>query len=276
MRGRTAGITAATLLALLLLSSTTAQATPLPVSEVSIDGDVDLNNRVRYAFQTVPESVKYDIYYSDESFNNLTGIVPTASSVVGFPDAWIFVSEDPADDPSIQETLKFFRCWWSLTTIPENLAIDFQFEENWFEPTFSTGMPVIPPDAISVVCDLPGIVRGQEVYVATVAVGEDGSSTEEGLAVLSAITTAESERPPDPDMTPVYIAIGVIVGGLCLTALVLYFLSPSRRERSGYLFILPAILLLATLTFYPVGYGIYLSFGPPSKKLTDSFDEHEH
>ena len=23
-------------------------------------------------------------------------------------------------------------------------------------------------------------------------------------------------------------------------------------------------------------YGIYLSFGPPSKKLSDSFDEHEH
>ena len=174
MKGRTAGISATALLALLLLSIPTAQAAPPPVSEVSIDGDVDLNNRVRYAFQTVPDSAKYDIYYSDESFNNLTEIVPTPSSVAGFPDAWIFVSEDLADDPSSQETLKFFRCWWSLTTIPEDLATDFQFEEDWFEPTFSTGMPVLPPDAISVVCDLPGIVRGQEVYVATVAIGEDG------------------------------------------------------------------------------------------------------
>ncbi|MGB0629042.1 MAG: carbohydrate ABC transporter permease, partial [Candidatus Thalassarchaeaceae archaeon] len=199
-------------------------------------------------------------YYSDESFSNLSEIVPTASSVAGFPDAWIFVSEDQADDPSIQETLKFFRCWWSPTIIPETLATDFQVEEGWFEPTFSIGMPVIPPDATSVVCDLPGIVRGQEVYVATVAIDEDGRSVTEGLEVLSAITTAESERPPDPDMTRVYIAIGVIVGGLSLTAIVLYFLSPSRRERSGYLFVLPAILLLATLTFYPVGYGIYLSF----------------
>jgi len=24
------------------------------------------------------------------------------------------------------------------------------------------------------------------------------------------------------------------------------------------------------------GYGIWLSFGPPSKELTDSFDEHDH
>ena len=60
-------------------------------------------------------------------------------------------------------------------------------------------------------------------------------------------------------MTSVYIAIGVIVGSLCLTAAVLYFISPSKRERRIPV-ILPAILLLATLTFYPVGYGIYLSF----------------
>ena len=58
MKGQTAGITAAALLALLLFSIPTAQAAPPTVSEVSIDGDVDLNNRVRYAFQTVPEAVK--------------------------------------------------------------------------------------------------------------------------------------------------------------------------------------------------------------------------
>ena len=116
MKGQTAGITAAALLALLLLSIPTAQAAPPTISEVSIDGDVDLNNRVRYAFQTVPEAVKYDIYYSDESFDNLSEIVPTASSVAGFPDAWITVSEEAADDPSIQDTLKFFRCWWSQNT----------------------------------------------------------------------------------------------------------------------------------------------------------------
>ena len=103
-------------------------------------------------------------------------------------------------------------------------------------------------------------MRGQEVYIATVSVDANGEFTDDGLEVLSAITLAESAKPPDPDMTSVYIAIGVIVGSLCLTAAVLYFISPSKRERSGYLFILPAILLLATLTFYPVGYGIYLSF----------------
>ena len=77
MKGQMAGISATALLALLLLSIPTAQAAPPPVSEVSIDGDVDLNNRVRYAFQTVPDSAKYDIYYSDESFNNLTEMAMT-------------------------------------------------------------------------------------------------------------------------------------------------------------------------------------------------------
>ena len=103
MKGQMAGISATALLALLLLSIPTAQAAPPPVSEASIDGDVDLNNRVRYAFQTVPEAAGYDIYYSTETFSNLTEIVPTTSSVTGFPDAWITVSQEPADDPSIQE-----------------------------------------------------------------------------------------------------------------------------------------------------------------------------
>ena len=31
-------------------------------------------------------------------------------------------------------------------------------------------------------------------------------------------------------------------------------------------------LFLISMTIY----GIYLSFGPPSKKLDDIFDEHEH
>ena len=105
-------------------------------------------------------------------------------------------------------------------------------------------MPVIPTNATAVVCDLPGIVRGQEVYVATVTIGADGTSFQDNLNVLSAITLTESEKPPDPDMSQVYTAIGVIVGGLCLTALTLYLLPP--EERVGYLFVLPAILLLAT------------------------------
>ena len=246
------------LIALLLTSSTVTGAPPL-VTDTSIDGDVDLNNRVRYGFQAVDGSERYNIHYSDVPFTDLEESSYNGNSDPG-PQAWILVSQDPSDDPTSPDTLKFLLCWWSMDGLPDDLGGDFQADPNWQEPTFLVGMPVVPPEAVSVVCDLPGVVRGQEVYIATVSVDADGDYTGDGLNVLSAITLAESAKPPDPDMTSVYIAIGVIVGGLCLTAGVLYFLSPSRRERGGYIFVLPAILLLATLTFYPVGYGIYLSF----------------
>ena len=258
MRGKLAVSSAMALIALLLTSNAVAGAPPL-VTEVSIDGDVDLNNRVRYGFQTVEGSERYNIQYSDVPFTNLSESVYNGQSQPG-PQAWILVSPEPADDPESAETLKFLICWWAQLELPDSLAGDFQSNPDWREPTFQVGMPIVPPEAVSVVCDLPGIVRGQEVYIATVSVDANGEFVDEGLEVLSAVTLAESAKPPDPDMTSVYIAIGVILGSLCLTAAVLYFISPSKRERSGYLFILPAILLLATLTFYPVGYGIYLSF----------------
>ena len=258
MRGRLAVSSAIALIVLLLTSNAVAGAPPL-VTEASIDGDVDLNNRVRYGFQTVEGSEKYNIQYSDVPFTNLSESIYNDQLNPG-PQAWIMVSSEPADDPESAETLKFLICWWAQVVLPDSLAGDFQSDPDWKEPTFLVGMPIVPPEAVSVVCDLPGIVRGQEVYIATVSVDANGEFTDDGLEVLSAITLAESAKPPDPDMTSVYIAIGVIVGSLCLTAAVLYFISPSKRERSGYLFILPAILLLATLTFYPVGYGIYLSF----------------
>ena len=120
-------------------------------------------------------------------------------------------------------------------------------------------MPIVPPEAVSVVCDLPGIVRGQEVYIATVSVDANGEFTDDGLEVLSAITLAESAKPPDPDMTSVYIAIGVIVGSLCLTQQSCIS-SPQAREKGADTCSFCLRSYFSPLTFYPVGYGIYLSF----------------
>ena len=52
MRGKLAVSSAMALIALLLTSNAVAGAPPL-VTEVSIDGDVDLNNRVRYGLSLI-------------------------------------------------------------------------------------------------------------------------------------------------------------------------------------------------------------------------------
>lgn len=258
MGSRMAAISATSILALLLLTQVSA-STPPVVEDVQIDGEVGLNNRVRYVFSTVEGAAEYEIYYSNSYFSNVSSINPPETSVAGFPDAWLSVSDEQGEDPTVEETLKFMRCWWSSGPLDEALS-DIPISSNWSEPTFSSGMPLIPSQAYSIACDLPGIKRGQEVYIGVVAIGADESSVTEGLVVVSAITIAESAAPPKPNMMPVYIALGTIIGGLCLVVAVLYFLSPSRRDRQGYLLVLPSIILLATLTFYPVGYGIYLSF----------------
>ena len=120
------------------------------------------------------------------------------------------MSDEQGEDPTVEETLKFMRCWWSPDPLVEALS-DIPISSNWSEPTFSLGMPIIPNQAYSVACDLPGIKRGQEVYIGVVAIGADESSVTEGLVVISAITIAESAAPPKPNMMPVYIALGTII-----------------------------------------------------------------
>ena len=155
MRGRLAVSSAIALIALLLTSHAVAGAPPL-VTEASIDGDVDLNNRVRYGFQTVEGSERYNIQYSDVPFTNLSESIYNDQSNPG-PQAWIMVSSEPADDPESAETLKFLICWWAQVVLPDSLAGDFQSDPDWKEPTFLVGMPIVPPEAVSVVCDLPGL-----------------------------------------------------------------------------------------------------------------------
>lgn len=36
------------------------------------------------------------------------------------------------------------------------------------------------------------------------------------------------------------------------------------------------IATISAIVAVMTAYGIYLSFGPPSKQLDDSFDEHDH
>ena len=78
MRGWLAVSSAIALIALLQSSHAVAGAPPL-VTEVSIDGDVDLNNRVRYGFQTVEGSERYNIQYSDVPFTNYLKASTTAN-----------------------------------------------------------------------------------------------------------------------------------------------------------------------------------------------------
>ena len=122
--------------------------------------------------------------------------------------------------------------------------------------------PVIPATATNWTCDLGGMVPDQihfiEVYV------DLGGAFEPTLYYsVNASTSIADEIPPAPDTSPILFAIGSIVCSLiALLAFLRWKDAREGRNRSklAHAYIAPALIALAVLTFYPVLYGIWLSF----------------
>jgi len=117
-------------------------------------------------------------------------------------------------------------------------------------------VPLIPPSASSFNCTLTGMIPSK---IHNIEVFADGTS----IATFEASTDVVSEIPSSGDTSPVMFALGAIT--LSLIALLSY--SRWRDERQGkvnsrlaQIYIAPAMLALAILTFYPVIYGFWLSF----------------
>tara|TARA_B100001750_G_C15513634_1_gene605405 strand:- start:860 stop:3412 length:2553 start_codon:yes stop_codon:yes gene_type:complete len=117
-------------------------------------------------------------------------------------------------------------------------------------------IPLIPPPTTSFNCTLTGMVPSK---VHNIEVFADGVS----ILSLEATTDVVSEIPSSGDTSPVMFALGAIT--LSLIALLSYSRWKDEREgkvksRLAQLYIAPAMLALAVLTFYPVIYGFWLSF----------------
>ena len=123
--------------------------------------------------------------------------------------------------------------------------------------------PVIPPSASNWTCDLTGMIPNYlhqiEVYIDLGA----------GMAPVlhywnyNATTSIADEIPPAPNTSPILFAIGSIV---CSLIAILGYLrwkdarEGRHRSKLAHAYIAPALIALAVLTFYPVIYGIWLSF----------------
>ena len=113
----------------------------------------------------------------------------------------------------------------------------------------------------SLTCNLTGMVPGKmhEIEVYASSGGGDWALLHE----LSASTEVEDVLPPAPDTSPILFAIGAIA--VSLVALLSFLRWQDARagrtsSRLAHLYVAPALLALAILTFYPVFYGIWLSF----------------
>lgn len=264
-----------TLLVLMALPSVQAQAPePLPSFEASGDFDETANNLIRVGFPTGENTSLYEIHYAGANFTSLAERDANllANGFAGVADAWVRVTDEPGVPPTDNfRAAELMRCWWTEAETPELDLQNVETSPNWSETNYTgddasyiypdfEGTPHVPTRATAIICDLPGVARGMEVWFGITPVDADGAKVTEGLFVLSAITLAESARPGDIDMTPIIGWLAAISLSVVLTLFILRATTKRRGDKAGPLMIMPAMLMLALLTFYPVGYGIYISF----------------
>ncbi len=125
------------------------------------------------------------------------------------------------------------------------------FSDSWHYARWEGRWIVIPNNATKIRYSLGGLQENTKYEVRVVA---NGKIVEED-SFTTLIRGSEAKKNP----TAVYLSIATIAA-IMLLALFIISRKDPRDARSAYLYILPALLGLALVSFYPVIYGFYLSF----------------
>ena len=123
-------------------------------------------------------------------------------------------------------------------------------------------VPIVPQSAENWTCVLTGMIPNQihhiQVYV------DYGGDAEPTLHfTMNASTSIGDILPPPANTSPILFAIGSIFVSLVAVLATLRWRDARAGRHRGKLahaYIAPALIALAVLTFYPVFYGIWLSF----------------
>ena len=121
---------------------------------------------------------------------------------------------------------------------------------------------IVAQEGVGIRCDLTALPENQEALLTVTF----STETDEESVELTVLASTEDVLPPPPPMAPILYAIGSIVLSLIVLFGWLRWKDRDSSHRHGLAFVLPAVLALAVLSFYPVAYGIMLSF-------TDAHDE---
>lgn len=152
-----------------------------------------------------------------------------------------------------------------LEAPPPGAALDDCWSDGAPAHRDGEGTAVIAPDAHRWSCAITGLLPGRDQWLAVIPVDGAGRSLlgDAPLAPLRVRTDATDERTPPPDSRPVTYALGMIVIAVVALLSFLRWMDARRgrsRSRLAHLYVAPAVLGLAALTFYPILYGIWLAF----------------
>ena len=188
-----------------------------------------------------PDTRGYQIWFAGQPFDHTADAELHSTLVIG-------------DTQGIHRTAPAFDtqdCWTAGQPVHRN----------------ADDIPVLAPDTLEWSCSLSGMAPGVDQWIAVRAVDAGGR----GLSPLQPIrarTDVPDQRPPPPDTRPITLTLGSIV--LSAIVLLLYLrrrdiLSGRAQTSRAYLYVAPALIGLATLTFYPVAYGVWLAFTDASQ-----------
>jgi arabinogalactan oligomer/maltooligosaccharide transport system permease protein len=124
------------------------------------------------------------------------------------------------------------------------------------------GVPVVTKNATNWTCSLTGMIPDRNHFI-QVFVDYGGNANLSLHYTINASTTVADILPPPPNTNPILFAIGSIVASLIALLAFLRMKDAKEGKHRGKLahaYIAPALIALAVLTFYPILYGIWLSF----------------
>ena len=225
----------------LLLCAAAAGVPDAKAQQVAVDDAAQAYRQIRIEVDYTPaEAIAgFEIWYADQAFES-TGDAELHSTIR---------VADTSDLERGPEGVVFDRCWSDGLPIHRDAG----------------GNPVVNPDATNWSCALSGMTPGAGQWIAVVPVGADGAPLvdTESLQPVVGRTDVPDERTPPPDTRPVLYALSLVV--LSTVALLLFLrrqdaLQGRSKSRLAHIYVAPALIALATLTFYPIFYGIWLAF----------------
>jgi|GEM_PF-20727 len=230
-------------LVLLFTTAGTAIALPAPPASVALAGVWEFTVNITFDPSPSSDVIAYNIHVADGTINGTT---------VGE------LQPRPGRTTTLYDTLNVTSPANISGMVHTFLPIRFQnaTRTNWTAAYEAGGIRYVPSDFTRVLYSVTGLEAEVPVYVAVTAVGSDGENPSVSPVPATPLAQAVLARPSNEG---IYVSWALILSAV-IAAVVVLSRREAKQNRSAYVYVLPALLGLVALTFYPVLYGFFLSF----------------
>ena len=164
----------------------------------------------------------------------------------------------PPNTSGLQPSLSDARFWFKNSTQAE-----------WTLGFASGYTKYVPSDATILAYRLTGLQANVTVWIAVTSADPTGVENP-AVSPVPAVPLAQA-IPTKPDNSGIYLTWGLIIVAV-VAAIALVARHEGRKNRAAYLYILPPLVGLAALTFYPVIFGFFISFTDRVGEQSPSFN----